>query len=202
MEPVEIDPYKNSDKELDFIGIAFFPEFNLSVYSRCLSNFPQFEKDFEALWRNKIITEAKNKFKWNYSLTSLGQYFRNLDAQWNDYSILEMVETEFDIPRHKLKHLINANGREPDFIREKAIDYEKLMEILEPHRKQVEEQEREQEKEREKERAENYSASYNAIKDYVLNRKEPQNRAELIDFVEDLIQELINVHRFLGDTWF
>jgi len=181
MKPIEIDPYENSDRELDFICETFIPEFNLYIWSRCLFNFPQFEKDFEALWRNKIITEANKKFKWNYSLTSLGQYFLSLDAQWSD-NIWEVVEPEFGLPRHTLKHLVNANGREPDFIRAKAIDYEKLMEILEPHRKQVEEQNKEAEKKY-------YETKYNSIKDFILNTKIPENETELENFADELTKK-------------
>ena len=177
MNTTTIDPYKNSDKELEFIGIAFFPEFNLSVSSQCFFYFPQFEKDFQALWQDKIITADKNKFKWNYSLTSLAQYFYSLDKVWDGY-FWGMIELEFGIKRHTLKHLASKNGNV--FYREKSIDYEKLMTLLETHRKQVEEQEKEANKNF-------YITRYNEIKDFVLIKKIPSNMAELEEFAKELI---------------
>jgi hypothetical protein len=171
----------------------------LSVYSRCLSNFPQFEKDFEALWRNKIITGGKNKFKWNYNPTSLGQYFHGLDRQWSDY-FWEIVEFEFGIKRHTLKHLVSPNGREPDFIREKAIDYEKLLALLEPHRKQVEEQKM---KENNDETADDMEeiiceAVYKVIKIFFFFYK-PEKIEELNNFVKEL-NKLIKEYESLKIT--
>jgi hypothetical protein len=115
------------------MGAAFFLKSNLFVLSGCFSNFPQFLYDFEVLWQNKIITNGNNKFEWNYSLTSLGQYFFGLKTRLHN-NIWWAVEFEFGLKRHTLKHLISKNGREQGFYREISVDYERLMDLLEPYR--------------------------------------------------------------------
>ena len=105
------------------------PNGYFNIVFLCLSDFPQFQKDFETLWQNKIITTEGNRLKWNYSLTSLGEYFfiRVLDGKrkyfWN------IIEPSFGLKRNTLTHLVNSNGRQ--FMREVSRDYEKIMGLLE-----------------------------------------------------------------------
>ena len=97
----------------------------------CLDVFPQFQEDIEILWQNKIITAENNKLKWNYSLTSLGEYFfiRALDENHKYY--WNIIEPSFGLKRNTLTHLVNANGRPPECIREVSKDYDKIMDLLE-----------------------------------------------------------------------
>jgi len=61
MATIIIDPYVDTDKEIEFVTVAYYPELDLSISSQCFFYFPQFEKDFEALWRNEIITTENKK---------------------------------------------------------------------------------------------------------------------------------------------
>jgi hypothetical protein len=113
------------------------PENEMEDISRCFIFFPQFMEDFHALLENKVITrKERDRYLWNCSLASLGEYFYNLlrlalvpGGFWNP------VETAFGIERGKLRRLVSSNGRE--FKRDKSKDYEKILAILQPYREQI-----------------------------------------------------------------
>jgi hypothetical protein len=99
--------------------------------------FPQLQEDFDMLIGQKVITrEIGGGYKWHYSLTSLGEYFKSIEA---DYSIpggfWNPIETAFGIKRGTLRHLVSNNGRE--FKRERSRDFEKIIAMLNPHRKRI-----------------------------------------------------------------
>jgi len=46
IEPVDVKGYEYE--------AVFIPELNIKAPAGCLQFFPQFQKDFEILWKNKI----------------------------------------------------------------------------------------------------------------------------------------------------
>ena len=107
---------------------VFIPELNIKAPAGCLLSFPQFQEDFETLRKNKIITvdKKKIKFKWRYSHTSLAQYFYNLEKPIKYF--WSIVEFDFYIKPHTLKHLISINKR-IDHSKD-CKDYAKLKKLL------------------------------------------------------------------------
>jgi glycyl-tRNA synthetase (class II) len=104
-------------------------KFNIdNVIFLCIDIFPQFREDFEILWQNKIITVENDRFKWNYSLTSLGEYFYLRVIDYKDKYIWAIIEPSFGLKRNTLTHLVNNNGRE--FKREVSRDYEKIIDLF------------------------------------------------------------------------
>jgi len=96
----------------------------------CCLFFPQFLEDRLCLIENGIITVMDpGRYKWNFSLVSLGEYFKDLECLgqvpggfWNP------IENLFAIKRGTLRHLVSKNGRA--FVREVSKDYEKILTIL------------------------------------------------------------------------
>jgi hypothetical protein len=101
--------------------------------------YPQFPEDIGALIERKIMTRiSKNNYMWNYSLTSLGEYFKSIKTDhcknvqggfWHP------IESMFRIKRGTLRHLVSNNGRISK--REKSKDFEKIIGILNPYREQM-----------------------------------------------------------------
>lgn len=119
--PVKIDSRKYET--------LYLPELGVKAPAACLSLFPQFQKDFEILWKKIIkIDKKKIKLKWNKSLISLAQYFYNLEKPVKYF--WEIVEHDFGIKRHTLKHLISENKRR-DHSKD-SKDYAKIKALLEP----------------------------------------------------------------------
>jgi hypothetical protein len=110
---------------------------DLAAIEICFIWYPQFLEDFEMLLERKIMTrESRDKYHWNYSKTSLAEYFNSLESRpnvpggkWNP------VETAFGIKRDSLRHLASPNGRDrPEGYR--SQDFEKILVVLAEHRKQ------------------------------------------------------------------
>jgi hypothetical protein len=93
-------------------------------------------EDCPCLINNNIITVIEpGRYKWNCSLTSLGEYFKSLERLgpvsggfWNP------IENLFSIKRGTLRHLANDNGRS---IKKKSKDYEKILDLLQQPREQI-----------------------------------------------------------------
>jgi hypothetical protein len=107
--------------------------------SRLFLYYPQFREDIEVLFENEVMTfesdESEGCYKWNYSLTSLGEYFLNIKADCFAHIHWNPIESIFGIKKGTLRHLINKNGRE--FKREKSRDFEKMLNILNQHKKKI-----------------------------------------------------------------
>jgi len=130
---------------------------------RAMDMFPQFEDDFKILWQNKIIELEDGFFKWNYSPTSLAEYFKSLENVSETKFFWENIEDAFLIKKEKsLRHLASGNGR-GDLPYSK--DYIKITDILKSHRERLKNQKK-----------------FNAIINLMLN-VDPDNNAELIKII-------------------
>jgi len=101
---------------------------------RAMDMFPQFEDDFKILWQNKIIELEDGFFKWNYSLTSLAEYFKSLENVSETKFFWENIEDAFFKNKKSLRHLASSNGR-GDPVPSK--DYIKLKDLLKLHRERL-----------------------------------------------------------------
>jgi len=91
---------------------CYIPKYKIKTPALCLGLFPQFIKNFDTLWKNKIITvdKKKLKLKWNYSLISLAQYFYY--QKYKCTFFWSVVELDFDIKKGKLKQSFYMNKRQ------------------------------------------------------------------------------------------
>jgi len=109
-------------------GCYYIPKYKIKAPAACLGLFPQFIKDFETLWKNKIITVDKKKLKliWNWSLISLAQYFYY--QKYKCTFFWSIVEMDFNIKKGKLKQAIYMNKKQD---RSKdSRDYAKIKKLL------------------------------------------------------------------------
>ena len=95
-----------------------------------MKQFEQFQIEFPFLWAYKIITADNNfNFKWNYSTTSLAEYFDNLKENRDTSKtkfFWENIENTFSYKKGVLRqYAYNASTYG------QSKDYEKIQNILE-----------------------------------------------------------------------
>jgi hypothetical protein len=97
-------------------------------------DYPQIKEDLPVLIKNGVIKKDESGYCWNYSYTSLAQYFKYrifnkkpLCGMCKTSMPWAVVEDGFNIKRGTLKHLVSTNGRPPETIRPLSKDYEKIL---------------------------------------------------------------------------
>ena len=112
------------------IGIKDGLAGSIASLSMVMNQFEQFKKDFPFLWSYKIITADNNSnFKWNYSTTSLAEYFKSLSEDKKKYTnkrefFWENIEKAFSYKKGVLRqYAYNAKdyGNSKDYIKLKEI---------------------------------------------------------------------------------
>jgi hypothetical protein len=106
--------------------------------THCRLFYPQFDEDHLYLIEKEIITVESGRYKWNRSLTSLGEYFKSLKClKPVKGGIWRPIENTFGIKRGTLRHLLSKNGRGIPKGKLSA-DFEEILEILQPFRERIE----------------------------------------------------------------
>jgi hypothetical protein len=93
--------------------------------------YPQFRDDFSIFMERKIITKiGKDNYRWNFSKSSLGEYFKHIAEPKKP--MLNLVERTFGIKSRSLKHLVSTNGIvwKQENPKKKSKDFEKILELL------------------------------------------------------------------------
>ena len=151
------------EKSQEYIELEI-PSAAISIL-RAMDMFPQFEDDFKILWHNKIIELEDGFFKWNYTKTSLAEYFINLENVSEIKFFWENIESAFLLEEGSLRHLASSNGRgDPP----PSKDYIKIKDLLKSHREHT-----------------NNQKKLNAIINMILNIN-PDNNDEMTKLFDDI----------------
>ena len=122
---------------------------------RCFDLFPAFFGEFDILLESEVITmESSGCYVWNYSKTSLAEYFGGLNTsdtnsknrKWNPIECAFYLRGEKggsyeEIEKGSLRHLYSSNGR--IFKDDISLDTEKIFDILAPYHKRLDDEKKE-----------------------------------------------------------
>jgi hypothetical protein len=92
---------------------------------------PQFREDFPIFLENGVITKiGKDDYRWNFSKTSLGEYFKYIAV--SEHLSLVFIEETFKMKTGSLKHLISTNGIiwKQENPQKKSKDFEKILALI------------------------------------------------------------------------
>jgi hypothetical protein len=98
--------------------------------------YPQFQSHFPLLLDSGVITKIDtDNYRWNFSKSSMVQYFKFIDDQkqrnveWGTWSTIESI---FKLKKGTLRRLASTNGNlyKLENPEKKAKDFEKILKIL------------------------------------------------------------------------